>query len=236
MKLTKYIGPILPVFFLSVLLTSCAKDTPVAELSDDEVVELIELALQESSAGLTKSVELLIEDLEELSLEAICDSLYLKTNNYEYSGSVLNASISSNTEWMLSCNFINLPEFAEFNAVSAIDYSTNRVDSEDTSIFDGTIGGLLISMDAYSISANYERSGNQQTNFRVDRMLNSSLNLDLTDLQVSKSNFEIISGTAKLIFVVNSGGESFEFEGELVFSDDEAELTLDNDLYIIALK
>jgi hypothetical protein len=236
MKLTKYIGQIIPALFLSIFLTSCAKEVPVAELSDDEVVELIDLALQESSAGLTKSVELLIEDLEELSLEGICDSLYLKTNTYEYSGSVLNASLSSNAEWMLSCNFIDLPEFAEFNAVSAIDYSTNRVDSKDSSIFNGTVGGLLISMDAYSISANYERSGNRQGNFRENRILNSSLNLDLTNLQVSKSDFEIISGTAHLILVINSEGESFEYEGELVFSDDEAELTLGNELYTIALR
>jgi hypothetical protein len=138
----------------------------------------------------------------------------------------------------MSCTDLDTPETAEFNATSSGTYSTQKIESSDASQTSFSILGLESTSENYVFNGNFKRDGNQQITINQNtRSLNSAVYLEIVNLNVDKVNYEIISGSGTLTLTGKANqGNSFSFEGTLIFNGNEtATLTLNGTSYEINL-
>jgi len=221
-------------------LTSCTNDDDsIASetLTEEEAVELVEASLQKNTGGLNETTKTYSEDLTtDITLNEVCGILYEETFPYTYNGNFITANYIIVWSYQMSCNTLNIPETAEFNATSSGVYTTRRIESNDVSQSSLSVSGLQPTSDTYLFNGNFKREGNQQITLNQNtRSVNSTVSLEITNLTVDKENYEIISGngTVELTGSTNQGN-SFSFEGSIIFNGNgSATLTINGNGYEI---
>jgi len=214
------------VVFLAVgVLTACNKEEAVVEqsISEEEAVEMVELALSSESAGLTEDVEMAAsisdEQLEKASPNCGIqfDTSFTVTNNpqalrtYEYTTSL---------GYELICEGI-FPSALDLNATSTGTYSSNRRDLSYEVNYNSTIDNLRANEPNFSYSGTTTRDGEQllhATNFKEERTTNSVMTLETTELLVDKETYEIVSGvtTFSLTGTVRNGN-AYSYQGSITY-------------------
>lgn len=215
--------------------TACERVENLQELSEGEAVEIIEAALQEASAGLQQHLEDLVENLEEISIEEVCDSVIVKQDSASSQNPRL--TLSYTTDWVfdLSCNGFNIPQAATFTAATTVDYATSRMISDDETSFNGDVNGLALSASAYLINGDYLRDGTQDFIGSSPKTANSLLDMELTNLEVDKGDREILSGTATYS-LTGSTSQPFSYTGTITFlGNGDLTLVVNGTTYNISL-
>ena len=217
-------------------LSSCNKKEEIIEaLTESEVVEILEAALQNGSGGLTTNLENMAEELVNAAGDASsCDSLYSTTIDEEYQGNLIQSSYNSDITYEISCNAFNIPSEATFSSSTDLNYSTNRIESIDNSVFSGDASGLQGSSTTINLLGNYRETGTQVLIFSNQKQINSTFDVDLSTLQISKQGFDIESGVGSFSFTGTVDGSSFSYTGSIVFNDNKtASLTINGTTYDI---
>lgn len=216
--------------------SSCGKVGDIAGLSDEEVAELIEAAVAQANGGLAEELESISAELEELTLDDLCENLYVDTLTFDKQAT--NRSASRETIWTfdLICGALDLPQSAELTYSAEGIYSTPRMDSDDEASFDGTVDGLQPTASSTIWNGAYQRLATQDLSFKNQNSISSDLVLTLVNITVVKGSQEISSGTATFTYDITENGTTSSFIGSLIFNGNgTATLDLNGSVYTIYL-
>lgn len=228
------------VILAFLFITSCSEDDSITSesLSAEEAVEIIEAALAEESGGLSETAIAYTKAfVEEISQNVQCNAT--STDSYEFTrnGSVIQASYTFNWEFLITCNGLSIPQSASFTANGSGSYSTQRIDSEDSSTLSASITGMQPTATQLSYNGSYGRTGSQQISInQTTKNVTTDFNVAISDLVVNKSDYNVASGTGIFTLSGDANGNSFSFEGSLTFNgDNTATVTINGNAYTIEL-
>ncbi|MEM6805466.1 MAG: hypothetical protein AAF696_28975 [Bacteroidota bacterium] len=225
------------LFSLLAFQSACTVEVELEDLKESEVVEIIEASLQEFAGGLTSNIQDIAEEITEaISSGALCDTAYTQSVEENYQRGQIQSNYSTEMTYEMSCNELNKPASASFSSSTEYSYSTLRLSADDEANFEGNISGLLLTDPNLALEGNYASSGNQELNFNTSRSLGSTFNANLTNFQVDKSSFDILSGTATFTFTGTLQDTEFTYSGSITFnSDGTAKLDLNGNTYSLDL-
>jgi hypothetical protein len=221
---------------LIALFTACSEDDSLeADMTSDEVVEILEVAMQSATGGLTQNIDTVVVEIEDISLQGICDSTYVMDVNYSYEDALRTAAYTSVLTFDMQCNLLSIPQSASFDFSSLSSYATPRLTSDDQSVFSGTMNGLAPSSAYITMAASYERNG---TNGFVlkNKNIASKIQMTLTEIKFEKASSTIVSGAGTFQITGAYDGNDFSYSGTIVFNGDKtATITIDGESVIISL-
>lgn len=220
---------------IGTLAASCSKEKKA--VTEEDAVDLIEGSLQSNTAGLNETVKEYSELIvEELAINGGCSQNYDTTYNIDYTGINLQANYAVNWGYNLTCTF-GVPSTAVLTATSDGTYSTNRMKSDDNSTANLTITGLQPTFSALNFSGNLTRNGSQTITVNSKtREVTSTITLNLTDLVVNKTTYEIESGSGTAVLTADNGDDTFTFNGSITFNGGgSATLVINGNTYTINL-
>lgn len=216
--------------------SSCGKVGDITGLSDEEVAELIEAAVAQANGGLAEELESISAELEELTLDDLCENLYVDTLSFEKQAT--NRTAARETIWTfdLICGALDLPQSADLTYWAEGSYATPRMDSDDEASFDGTVDGLQPTASSTIWNGAYQRLATQDLSFKNQNSISSDLLLTLVNITVVKGSQEISSGTATFTYDITENGTSSSFIGSLIFNGNgTATLDLNGSVHTIYL-
>lgn len=238
MKTRRSIAVIMLGSFLTTGFQSCRREGD--SLTNEEAADVIENMLVSNSGGLaaqTEDVIMALDDAENKNQEATaCDVLYDTTVTRIGSYGSVSFDYTFNWNYILTCSNLNVPQSFDFNYTSDGVYDTQRMSSDDNGSVDFTVTGIQPSAQNYVFNGMYLRNGTQQSKVRNQNSFSSTIQLTLNDVTVDKSTYAIIGGSASVsISGEVDGGESFAFEGTIVFGNGTGTITLEGETYSVDL-
>lgn len=227
---------------LSLSFVSCDRDRDIldnAPISEEEIVALIEGALQARSEGVaaeSADAAYVAETYTEKTLTMECGQTLDSTVVRSLSNNQITANYSWVWNWTLNCDQLGLPSSIDMTAEAAGSYQTSRMESNDVTTADLSIGNLLLGQ-YYTISGTFSRTGNQTSRIRNGNSFSSNLVIEVDDFAVDKGTRRLSSGNADFTLTgEGTGGESFTFEGDIIINGDgTATLVINGDQYTIPL-
>lgn len=220
----------LPLFF-----TSCDVAVDLSELTEGDVAEIIESALQDQVGGLTTNIEDIAEQLvAAVKSGEVCDSLYSKTIENDYQATQVQASYASDLNFEISCNGLGIPETAAFSSTTISFYQTPRIQSDDEATFSGVISGLKPVQPSFILHGNYHKTGTQEIDFSSLRNVNGTLTMDLTNIEINKQSYAIVAGKGTFTYAGVAQDSDFSYSGTINFKGNgKADLTINGNSYEI---
>ncbi len=234
---------------LSILaVMSCSNEddnntnTNTAAIEETDVVDVIETSLAKETYGMSKSMETAVVYSEEQNVftenpDLECGHLYNDAYNESYNSDNFSYDFSINRAYQLNCDENGNASSLAYNMNYTGVYDAPRMASDD----DGVLGYVLsgLSPDEYAVlfEGNYTRNGSQESKVRHMNAFTSTLIFDISNVAVSKTTYQIMSGTSLVSFTgISSNGNEYHFNGTLTFNGDEtATLVLNGNTYIINL-
>lgn len=227
------------ILLLTLLLlhTACNKEEVQPEMSEEEIIEIIEPTLKATSGGVVTNLEAVSEELvKSISSESLCDSLLTYTTGQTYEGQQLEASYLIQLYYELNCNLFGVPVAALVSSTSTSEWSTNRLRSEGNVTFSGSVEGLELLETAITIDGDYMLVGDQQADFKETYEINSILNFTLSEVKINKQDFHIESGSAAFTFTGTTQYGTFSQTGDILFNGDgTALLNINGNTYLITI-
>ena len=226
---------------LALAAISCNKnadDDSLFVVTEEEAVVLIEASLSEEAAGASATTAEYVRAYEaEIEQNVQCNVSEQTTYNLTYNGSVAQTNYRFEWDYLIACNSLSIPESATFNASGNGTYSTNRIESADASTFSANVTGLEPSVSALTFNGSFARSGTQRlTTNQNTRTIISSFTSQLNDLVVSRTNYQIDSGTGSFTLTGTNNQNQFSFTGTIEFTGNQtATVTLNGSSYNISL-
>ncbi|WP_336069781.1 hypothetical protein [Mesoflavibacter sp. CH_XMU1404-2] len=223
MKNLKSITALLFIALITLFLSSCSDDNESVEdttISEEEAVDIIDDTLDEETGGLNELIQSFVEELlTDIVNNDVCGTLYQSSYPFDYSGDLVTADYDVAWNYELFCDTYNIPESVSFNAISTGNYDSVRIDSNDNSDLNVTIAGLS-PLDSYlTLNGNFTRDGSQQlTTVLNTRNLTSTLNLDLTNVLIDSTSYQITSGTGNFTFSYTNLNNTYSYTGNMVFN------------------
>ena len=226
------------VFALAVLtFTSCGKDREAikAAISDQQLADLVESALQEEMAGLTEQVATMV-DIAQQNVVAQCGLTKDTTIVSENETLIGSASYTTDYTWTLECENDVTPLNYDFVCHTEGSYSNNRMSSNDSGDANWKLSGLSESVNEFLANGVYSRNGEQT--FKSDgTYTESKMDMTVTNLAIDKASEEITGGIAQVnASGKTDSGESFTFDGEITFKGNgKATLTVNGKTFNLKL-
>jgi hypothetical protein len=214
------------------LLSACGEQ--VETISQAEAAELVENATVANTEGYVSQVE----DISGLLLAFLDNCNETRDSSISRSGSQGNVSYNWNFDWSwsLACSNVGVPQSFSASYSGSGDYSTLRITSDDEFSGSFTVSGLQPSAGNWVYSGSYSRTGSQVFDGqRRDRDVSSVITVSTTNLNVSKSSQEIVSGTSDISVSGSVNGSAFSYTGTLVFNGNRTgTLTINGSSYNIS--
>ena len=233
------------IIIISISVVSCSNDSSndtigeTQAITEEEAVEIVEASLAEESAGLSETIFKYAKTYEEETSRNIqCNETVTDNYNFTHNGTLVQANYNYNWEFTVGCNQFNIPQIATFTATGEGTYTTQRIQSDDTTSFTATLTGLQPTSPDIVYAGSFLRSGSQQiTTNQRNQNISSVFRSNFTDLTVSKSDFTIDSGSGNFSLFGTNNGEDFDYEGTLIFNgDNTATLIINGNEYTINLR
>lgn len=224
---TPLMKPIRTITFFTLLIGltfACEKEdnqTQIDDLSDEEVVALIEGSLVTETEGLATEATDAAYSAEVYS-DSSADNLPCGITNDStvvraYNSARITANYTSDWEWILMCNNFDIPTSLSWNRSTAGEYESLRLISDDSAESSLTVSNLIAG-ENFVINGTYSRSGSQNSKVRELNEFTSEINFTVTDLNVTKATQTIASGTANWTLTgTGTGGYSFSRNGSITF-------------------
>lgn len=225
------------LFFGSALaFSSCEKVGDIASLSEEEIAELIESGLALDNGGLAEELESIAAELEDLTLEDLCETLHVDTLDFAKTGATREAARQTIWTFDLICGALDLPQTADLTYQADGTYSTPRIESEDEASFAGKVDGLQPTSSSTTWNGQYQRLASQDLDFKSQNAVETELVMTLVNITVVKGSQTISSGTASFTFDINENGTTTSHIGSLIFNGNgSATLDLNGNTHTIYL-
>lgn len=232
----------LALIAVTMSFTACNKDEndTTSIISEEEAVAVLEGALMNSTFGIGSEVAdaayIALQYSEKDGLGGPCGAAFDSTVTRSINETRVIAAYTTTWHWKVNCNNAMVPTSLDFDRTSSGEYETSRMASEDSAISDWTISNLVLGS-AWTLNGTYTRNGSQTSLIRNQNSFTSELTMNISSLTVNKSTLRVDSGSATFLLTGNStGGNSFRFEGTIVFSDNgTATVTINGQTYEIDL-
>lgn len=225
------------------LTTSCQKikENIVENLMTlEEASETIENILDSAECGLASEME----DLAEMAydnydnLKTDCNYAFDTTFSCSNDGSMRAYDFMVNYSWAVICDDFNIPTTLDFNSSKNGSYSGPRIvrSGNGNSVFQLNNISPIPPGTNYTLNGTHNFSGTQELLLR-NTTLELTVEMQLTDIEIAKTTFEIISGTGTFkIIGVGNHGNSETYEGTIVFlGNGQAELTINGEVFVISI-
>ncbi len=236
--------PLVILLLISVFsITSCSKDeSEETTLDEADVVEAIESSLVMETNGMSKTVETTAKTADEEGLytetpTVACGETIINSYNEADTNGGYSYNYSLNSSNILTCTVNGYPDYFTYSATLTGIYNTPRMSSEDEFELTWTVTGLPPINSSIIFNGDYVREGTQVSKVLNMNTFSSALTFSLANVSVSKTTYQIESGTAHVSFVgVSSNGNQYTYSGILTFNGDgTATLILNGNTYIINL-
>ncbi|MEL6673721.1 MAG: hypothetical protein AAFR61_16060 [Bacteroidota bacterium] len=216
---------------VALTLSACGR-IDLSALLEEDVAEIVEAAVAEVTGGLADHVAEITAQLEELSLEDLCDSTYSNSSSYTSPGNLRSSTYEMSWSADLICNSLSVPQSALLTYQAEGTYDTPRISSQDSSSFSGSITGLELTSPSTSWSGTYTQDAAQDLDFREERSILSKLEIDLNSLLVVKQSQEISSGAGTFSLEIEEDGETKSYAGSIVFLGNQTgTITINGETY-----
>lgn len=231
MKATRFF--LLTALAGSLFMVSCQKEESPEVMSEEEAVEVIESAMSADAQGIAGEAADVAKAADTYAQESLCGSSGDSTLNYSITKPNLTASYSVAWNWELVCQG-PIPQALLFGRTIQGSYVTNRMESDDSGTSDWSVTSLIAG-DAYIVNGNYTRTGWQQSKIGQQNDFSSTLNADVTDLEVDKATQEVVGGLASFtLSASSSGGQTASYSGTIEFlGNQSATLTVNGNTYTL---
>ena len=213
---------ILSAVFVLGLMASCNKDASPATttaasttVTEADAAEVVTDAVTPQSEGMVAQVS--DAQVMTASNAYACGEAFDSTiTRASASGATISYSLSLAWGWKLSC--ANPANFtASFKGSSS--YVAPKMSSSDSSSGSFTITGIEPASSDWVFNSSYTRNGSEQSNIGNKNTFTSTLTITSTNIQVSKTTQQIISGSgAVTISGASTSGKSFSFSGTITFN------------------
>ncbi len=213
---------------------SCERDGELlAAFSESDVAEIIESSLDSNVGGLTSNFKAVTEQLlAALDSGDLCDSTYTDTIISNFQGLRLSAHYETEFSYNLVCNPLGNSQSSAVNSYTKSLYNNTRIYSNDSATFNVSVSGLQASSLHLLINGSYNRTGNQELNFRESTDINSILSVNLTDLKIKKQGNTVVSGSGTFTFSGTAPNNSFNYSGTIIFGgNNTGTLTIGTETY-----
>jgi hypothetical protein len=240
-KITKTATLFCASLILMASVSSCKKEASTATadtVSEEEAAEAITQSVSAESGGMTAqssdAVTVTTDELTSLPCGIEYDSSVSKINA---DGATITYAFNLAWNWMLTCTGIGVPQKINFNIAGSSSYDAPRMSSDDNSTAAFEITGLESSSGEFTLNANYQRNGTQQSKVLNKNSFTSTIIISSADIVINKVTQKITSGTASAaISGASSSGKSFSYSGTITFlGNQKATLTMaSGDTYNIA--
>lgn len=235
---------ILFVALTTMLMASCSKDDEnmmpnTQQITEEEAVAIVELSLEEKSAGLAKTTYECTKTYQEVnSFKALCNQTLSDGYNVSYNGQVVEVDYDVDWDFTLNCNNYSMPQSATFSAAGKGLYATQNIASDDSSTFSATITGLQSSEPAVVYNGSFSREGSQEiTTESETKSISTNFTSNFNNLMVNKSDYKIASGTGTFTLTGKSNNATFSYQGEITFyNDSTATILINENQFTISLK
>ncbi|GGH78668.1 hypothetical protein HNQ91_005288 [Filimonas zeae] len=198
----------------TLLLTSCRKENSSAEVTEEDVADVITQAVASSSGGVTAQTT----DAARIAAKYSTACGAAKDTSIVYvnaANAAVTYSLTASWHWSLTCG---ASPYFDFTYNGNTVYDAPRMSSNDKVAATLRISGLGAASAAYTANMQITRNGSQTSKVRNKNVFTSLLTLTGTDVAVSKQTLLVDSGTLAVTFTGSgTGGRSFAFAGKLVF-------------------
>lgn len=220
---------LLPCLALGALMTfsACNRDSSKKDMSDDEIASTVENSLASGMGGATVSVDQSARTTTNYAVPSYCGATRDTTINVNGP----QGRYILNTVWTATINCTgSIPSSISYTIGGSSLYNGTNIDLEAILGGAATMTGLSGSGN-YVLDGQFTRVGNGSlTTDRRTKEFSSELYFDFDALNISKTSYTILSGSATV--TINGAvvdGNSYARTGNLVFNGDgTATLTLDN--------
>jgi len=210
-------------FFLAVLFifASCRKsgEEIIALLSETEAAEILETSVSAKMAGFTMPTVDMAQILEN----------YLNSCNVpgdtslQKSKTVAGASYNYtfNMDWLVTCSNLGVPQSAAVDIAGNGTFGSPHWSGSDVTVGELVFTGLSPQEPAYIVNGTYELEGDLTGNLRrVDPTLNCVTELNISNLTISKSSYQVTGGSGSAKVIGSSNGRQQTLNGLLTFNTD----------------
>lgn len=217
--MTRFTLNIVPTLLLSasLFLLSCGeKIGDNLEVTADDVAEIVEVALDQLEDQLTE----LSTDLEDLTLEELCDSVYSNEVSLSRSNGPRQSSLDLSWTFDLVCGgTFELPQSAVLGFHSAGTYISPRLDSEDSTQFIGDVSGLQIQSSDYIWGGDFLRSGMEDITINGQTAtLTTDMDISVLNVTIPKQSSEVTGGSGTFSIIVDQNGTMTTYSGTITFN------------------
>jgi len=217
-NITKFVvsGGIMALAGVSACKKSTSTDSTTVTRAD--IVELTTDAIKPGTGGFDAqaktAVAIYVSDWSKFTCGESKDS----TVNYSNSNnSIPEYSCSLKWNYELDCNS-GIPSQFTFSLTGNTSYISSLMNSADGSNGVFTISDPGVTSSNYSFTGSYVRSGQQSSQVGTSKTFTSSLKMNLSNILISKTTNEIVSGTATVTVTGTSeDGTAFSFGGTITF-------------------
>lgn len=234
--------------FLFIFTTSCNKVEKEVliqeEISEEEIVEIIETALVSETKGLSTEVEDAAKIANaNVALSVITDRCGLSfdtTYTYAISNNFITASYAKTIDWTVNCNLLNNVTSLTFDSHVEGSHETNNRMASSSGDAAWTVTATLPATVYYVINGSYDREGTY-TFYRNNEdgiSYFSQLSMNVVELEVNKTTNRILSGSADVQIIAGASptGDVKTFTASITFEGDgAATITINGNTYPIQI-
>lgn len=228
---------------LAFLSTSCKSEDEVPSensLSEEDAANTILLAMSSSTGGLTGQMETVNEVSGEVSTtdpngslasETVSFSCGIPQTNSLNGSSDPSATLVYNYDyemsWVVNCKG-KIPSTISFSLLGSSEYESPRMSSSDEVSIVMEVSDIDLINQAFVMTLDYERFGNQQSLINANRNFSSNLAITSSGLYLSRDSGKV-TGTAQAeISGKLSSGEEFAYGGTVTFTESQVTVTLNS--------
>ncbi len=210
-------------FFLATLFifASCRKsgEEIIALLSETEAAEILETSVSAKMAGFTMPTVDMAQILENYlnSCNVPGDTSLQKSKTAV--GATYNYTF--NMDWLVTCSNLGVPQSAAVGIAGNGTFSSPHWSGSDVTVGELVFTGLSPQEPAYIVNGTYELEGDLTGNLRrVDPTLNCVTELNISNLTISKSSYQVTGGSGTAKITGSSNGRQQTLNGVLTFHAD----------------
>lgn len=225
------------------ILASCqkVKENIIEKLlTFEEASHTIETLLNSANCGLVDE----IENLAQMASENY--ELFSEDCNYGIDTSINCGNDSGlrawnytlNYSWGVTCDELNIPQTIKFVSSKMGDFKGTRLEQSGNSHSNLQLVNLspIPVGTNYVLNGSHNFTGSQELLIR-DKSMTLTINIDLTNIEITKSTYEIVTGTGNFTIVAENGNDISEMiEGELIFlGNGQAEVTINGETFLVSI-
>jgi hypothetical protein len=204
------------------VISACKKDSNTtstsATVTEADAAELTTDAVTPSTGGFDAQVSTSVSIYTTASVTMSCGDKKDTTISYSSPTSVVPYyAYSLGWNYQLNCDGA-VPNSFVFGFTGSSSYTGALMQSADNSTGSLTLTGLQLTSSNYTLNTSYERSGKQTSKVGNQKTFTSDYKMTSTNILISKSSQQIVSGTATVTITgMSSTGSSFSFGGTITF-------------------